>query len=63
MAADFETERPFSITWDHDFVNLWCLDCPDGDHPVDFFSGNPTGIAEIQAAMRKHRAEQHGEES
>jgi hypothetical protein len=51
----------FGITWDHDFAYLWCDDCPDGERPVGAFPGNPTGIAEIQAAMRKHRADTHKE--
>lgn len=44
----------FSVTWDYDFVRLWCAACPDGDDPVDLFAGNPTDMAEIFEAMKVH---------
>jgi len=46
----------FSITWDYNFVRLWCAACPDGDMPVDSFPGNPTDMAEIFEAMKTHAA-------
>lgn len=52
----------FSVTWDYDFVRLWCQRCPDANTPVESFAGNPTGMAEILAAMTAHNNE-HTEET
>lgn len=46
----------FSITWDHDFVSLWCTNCPGDERPVDAFPGNPTDMAEVFEAMKTHTA-------
>jgi hypothetical protein len=59
----FDLADSYWVTWDHDFLNLYCGFCDDGETPVDSFAGNPTGLAEIWAAMRKHQAEQHPEEN
>lgn len=47
----------FSITWDYNFVRLWCQRCPDAETAVESFAGNPTGMAEILAAMTAHNNE------
>jgi hypothetical protein len=52
----------FSITWDYDFVSLWCTNCPGDERPVDAFPGNPTDMAEIFEAMKIH-ATTHEERS
>jgi hypothetical protein len=58
LRADRDATALFSITWDHDFVSLWCSHCA-GEQPVEVFPGNPTDMAEIFDVMRRHRAEQH----
>lgn len=47
----------FTVTWDYDFIRLWCPRCPDAAAPVESFAGNPIDMAEILAAMTSHNDE------
>ena len=58
LRANKDAVSMFSITWDHDFVRLWCSHCA-GEHAIELFAGNPTDMAEIFDAMHRHRAENH----
>jgi len=58
----FVPQTPFSVTWDHDFLYLWCAFCRRFDgKPVGSFAGNPTDMSEIDEARRKH-ADWHAED-
>lgn len=46
----------YSITWDHYFVRLWCMRCPDGDDPIAAIPGDPVEMSRLVAEMRDHSA-------
>jgi len=47
----------FNVTWDYDWMRLWCRRCPEGAAPVWLFGDNPTGMAEILDVMAAHNSE------
>ena len=47
----------FTVTWDYDFIRLWCPRCSDAAAAVESFAGNPTDMAEILEAMAAHNDE------
>lgn len=53
----------FSITWDYNWLRLWCRRCPEGAAPVWSFGDSPTGMAEILAAMTLHNSEHSDKEN
>ena len=55
--------RKFTVTWDHDYLRLWCVDCYSDGTTVVAFAGNLADVGKVQAAMRTHRAQVHGETS
>jgi len=47
----------FNVTWDYDWMRLWCPRCPEDAAPVWLFGDNPTGMAEILEVMVAHNSE------
>lgn len=52
----------FDVTRDHNSIHLWCPRCPNAAGTVVLSERDPTGMAEILAAMTSHNSE-HNEEN
>lgn len=52
----------FDVTRDHNSIHLWCPRCPNAAGTVVLSERDPTGMAEILAAMTSHN-DKHDEES
>lgn len=51
----------FDVTRDHNSIHLWCPRCPNAAGTVVLSERDPTGMAEILAAMTSHN-DKHDEE-
>lgn len=59
------TSSGFTVTWDTDWLYLWCVKCTDtegwDEEPAGYDSGNPTDVAWILIALGEHLGSHHPE--
>lgn len=63
VQAERVLDGKFTVTWNHDFLLLWCRDCDRDEKEVASFAGSPTNLGDVSRVMRDHRFRVHGEVS